>query len=112
MPLINVSVSSPEVPNQEDFLKALSLKLSKLTGKPERYVMTVLQTNVPMTFGGSEGPCCYVEVKSIGGLEPKQMSNEFCQLIQMMTGISGDRIYISFEDIAPNLWGFNGQTFG
>ena len=112
MPLINVKVSSPDITNADELLKDLSTELSNLTGKPEKYVMCVLQTDVPMSFGGSKGPSCFVEIKSIGALRPLEMSKSFCQLIESNTGIPINRIYIHFEDVSPSKWGFNGQTFG
>ena len=112
VPLINVRLSSSEISEIGSFMKKLSSELASLTGKPEKYVMTPIQANVPMTFGGSEEPCCYVEVKSIGSLKPSEMTKSICNLIQAYTGIDANRIYINFEDISPSLWGFNGQTFG
>ena len=112
MPLINVKVSSSTVSNSDQLLKELSAELANLTKKPEKYVMSLLQTNVPMTFGGSEAPCCYVEIKSIGSLHPSEMTQSFCNIIESRAKIPADRIYINFEDVDPSQWGFNGQTFG
>ena len=69
MPLINVKTSLPNIENSELLLMNLSKELSNLTGKPEQFVMTLLQTNVPMTFAGSTEACCYVEIKSIGSID-------------------------------------------
>ncbi len=112
MPLINVKTSLPDVENSELLLKKLSKELSELTCKPEQFVMTLLQTNVPMTFAGSMEACCYVEIKSIGSIDPPEMSKVFCKLIEDATGIPIERIYIGFEDIPPKFWGWNGRTFG
>ena len=112
MPLINVMVSLSNVNNEHELIKDLSLELSKTTGKPEKYVMCILQTNIPMCFAGTKEPCCYVEVKSIGALRPSEMSKLFCDLIESRLGIESNRIYINFDDIEPNKWGFNGRTFG
>ena len=112
MPLIHVKLSSSKIENSQELLQELSKELSDLTGKPEQYVMCILETNIPMLFSGSEDPCCYVEVKSIGSLTPPVMTKTFTKLIERKTGISSDRIYISFEDIQASKWGFNGQTFG
>ena len=57
MPLINVRTSLPDLMDAELLLQELSAELAKLTGKPEAYVMTMLQTGVPMTFAGSAEPC-------------------------------------------------------
>ena len=95
MPLIHVQTSCAAVPEAETLLRELSAELATWLGKPERYVMTLLHTGVPMTFGGDTAPCAYVEVKSIGRL-----------------GVPADRIYIGFEDVPGRLWGWDGSTFG
>lgn len=112
MPLVKVQTSINQIDSTENLLKELSSEISNLTGKPEQYVMAVLETNVPMTFAGSDAPCCYIEVKSIGALEPPLMSAALCKLIANKTEIPIDRIYIAFEDVDASKWGFNGRTFG
>ena len=112
MPLINVRTSLPDLTDGETLLQELSAELARLTGKPEAYVMTMLQTGVPMTFAGSTDPCAYVEIKSIGALRPSEMSSTFCELIQARTGIPARRVYIGFENVQASCWGWNGDTFG
>ena len=112
MPLINVRTSLPEVADSAALLKELSTALAQQTGKPEAYVMTLLETAVPMTFGGSTEPCAYVEIKSIGALKPPAMTSAFCELIESRTGIPASRIYVAFEDVNASSWGWNGNTFG
>ena len=73
MPLINVRTSLPALKDGSALLQELSSELANQTGKPEAYVMTLLETGVPMTFAGNE-PCAYVEVKSIGALRPPAMT--------------------------------------
>ena len=85
MPLINVRTSLPALKDGSALLQELSSELANQTGKPEAYVMTLLQTGVPMTFAGSHEPCAYVEVKSIGALRPPAMTAAFCELIQART---------------------------
>ena len=74
MPLIHVKLSSSSIENPNGLLKDLSKELSTLTGKPEQYVMCLLETNVPMIFSGNDDPCCYIEIKSIGSLKPPEMT--------------------------------------
>ncbi len=90
----------------------LSAKFAEQTGKPEDYVTTLLETDVPMTFAGSPAPAAFVEVKSIGALYPPAMTAAFCELITSRTGIPADRIYICFEDVPASSLGWNGRTFG
>lgn len=117
MPLIKVqtSVSAPEKAEIESILKTLSAKLAKHTGKPESYVMTTFEAEIPMTFAGTTEPVCYVEIKSVGTMKPEQteaMSQEFCQQINQTLGVAKNRIYIEFADAKGAMWGWNGTTFG
>ena len=86
--------------------------IADLTGKPENYVMTMFQKDSQMTFGGSDEPCCFIKVESIGSLKPSEMSKSLCELIVSKTNISMNRIYINFVDVKASNWGFNGTTFG
>lgn len=112
MPLLSLRTSLPAVADAHALLQELSAVLAQQTGKPESYVMTLLETNVPMTFGGSTEPSAYVEIKSIGSLRPPAMSASFCDLISTRTGIPAHRIYLHFDDVAASSWGWDGRTFG
>jgi phenylpyruvate tautomerase len=112
VPLISVRTSLPAVENGTALLQDLSAALARQTGKPEAYVMTLLEAGVPMTFAGSSEPCAYVEIKSIGALKPPAMTAAFCELISARTGIPADRIYVAFDDVKAASWGWNGRTFG
>ena len=111
MPLIHVRTSN-SISNPDKFLKGLSSRLADLTGKPENYVMTMIQENSKMTFAGTDEPCCFIKLKSIGSLTPSLMSKSLCELISSKTNIKPNRIYIEFIDIKASNWGFNSSTFG
>ena len=51
MPLINVRTSLPELADSAALLKELSAALAQQTGKPESYVMTLLETLVGRMSG-------------------------------------------------------------
>lgn len=117
MPLIKVQTSAvlPDPEQTTALLKLLSGSLAKHTGKPESYVMTAFEPNVAMTFGGTDDPVCYIEIKNVGTMSPaltKAMSQDFCQTITQVLGVAGDRIYIEFADAKGAMWGWNGSTFG
>ena len=111
MPLINVKTNISDVHAPGVLLKKLSAALASATGKAA-YVMTLLDSSVPMTFAGSNEPYAYVEIKSIGALSHPKMSDQFCELIKAALGISKDRIYIGFDDVNASHWGWSGRTFG
>lgn len=117
MPLIKVqtSVSAPNAGNVEALLKDLSASLAKHVGKPESYVMTALEPDVSMTFGGTTDPVCYIEIKNVGSMSPAQtkaMSQDFCQKVNQALGVPTNRTYIEFADAKGAMWGWNGSTFG
>ena len=117
MPLIKVqsSVAAPEKSNVENLLKTLSAKVANHFGKPESYVMTIFESDISMTFGGTFEPVCYVEIKNIGTMsssQTKAMSADFCQEIEDKLGVPANRIYIEFNDAQRHLWGWNKSTFG
>ena len=113
MPFIQINTSSKTVLENEDLLqKDISKLVADLTGKPENYVMTMIQLENRMTFAGSDEPCCFMKVKSIGSLNPSSMSRSLCELIAAKTNINKNRIYIEFIDVEATNWGYNGSTFG
>ena len=54
----------------------------------------------------------FLEIKSIGSLNPSEMAKPISDFVYKKMGIPIDRIYISFEDVHASLWAWNGRTFG
>ena len=111
MPLLSVSTSI-EINEKNLFLKNCSQLVSKLTNKPEQYVMVRLCDQTPTIFNMDQGPSCFIDFKSIGSLNPSKMSKEISTFISNQIGIPINRIYICFEDINASNWSWNGKTFG
>ena len=109
MPFINVS-TSVEVNDKKKFLEEISILISSLTNKSKRFVMTKLDDNSEMYFE-DEGPSCFLEIKSIGSLNPSEMAKPLSDFIYEKMGIPIDKIYISFEDVSASNWAWNGKTF-
>lgn len=114
MPFLKIQTNRP-LPEAD--AKALAAKSSAVVaeqlGKPERYVMTSVETNPAMQFAGSDEPLAYLELKSIGLPESitAAVSQALCKLVSGETGISPDRIYIEFADAPRKMWGWDGGTF-
>lgn len=66
-----------------------------------------------LLFGGSDAPAAYVELKSIGldTARTPSLSKAVCESLHAELGITPERIYIEFIDIAGHLWGWNSGTF-
>jgi len=112
MPFIQINTSSKSLVDNDSLQTEISRMIADLTGKPETYVMTMIQSNSQMTFAGSDEPCCFIKLKSIGSLKPSSMSKSLCELIASKTNIKTNRIYIEFIDVKASNWGFNSSTFG
>ncbi len=110
MPYINVSTSS-KVDDKKKFLEEISILISSLTNKSKRFVMAKLDDNCQMYFDDC-GPSCFLEIKSIGSLNPSEMVKPISDFVCKKMGIPIDKIYISFEDVPASLWAWNGRTFG
>ena len=110
MPYINVSTTAI-VDDKKKLLEEISILISSLTNKSKRFVMAKLDDNCNLYFD-NETPSCFVEIKSIGSLNPSEMAKPISDFVYKKMGIPIDRIYICFEDVPPSLWAWNGKTFG
>ena len=110
MPYINVSTSA-KVNDKDKLLKEISVLISSLTKKSRRFVMAKIDDNCQMYFN-DETPSCFLEIKSIGSLNPSEMAKPISDFVYEKVGIPKDRIYISFLDVPASLWAWNGRTFG
>jgi len=110
MPYINVSTSG-KIEDKKRFLEEISILVSSLTKKSKRFVMAKLDDNFEMYFE-DESPCCFLEIKSIGSLNPSEMAKPISNFVYEKMGIPTERIYISFEDKPASMWAWNGRTFG
>ena len=110
MPYINVSTSA-KIENKRKLLEEISILISSLTNKSSRFVMAKIDDNCQMYFD-NDSPSCYLEIKSIGSLNPSEMAKPISDFVYEKMGIPMDRIYISFEDVPASLWAWNGRTFG
>ena len=110
MPYINVS-TSVKVDDKKKILEEISILISSLTNKSKRFVMVKLNDNCEMYFD-DDSPSCFLEIKSIGSLNPSEIAKPISDFVNEKMGIPIDKIYISFEDVPASLWAWNGITFG
>ena len=110
MPYINVSTSA-KIEDKKQLLNEISTLVSSLTNKSKRFVMAKLDANSEMYFQ-DESPCCFLEIKSIGSLNPNEMAKPISNFVYEKMGIPLDKIYISFVDVPASMWAWNGKTFG
>lgn len=118
MPLLSIRTSAPVPATAEldGLLREISGRIAAHLGKPEAYVMTAFEGDVPMTFAGSAAePVAYLELKSVGRLSPQittAISADLCGLVEERLGVPAARTYIEFAASEGYLWGWNRRTFG
>ena len=110
MPYISISTSA-KIEYKKKLLDDISILVASLTNKSKRFVMAKLDDSLEMYFD-DERPCCFLEIKSIGSLNPSEMAKPISNFVYENIGIPIDRIYISFEDVPASEWAWNGRTFG
>lgn len=114
MPTLIIKTNA-EIPASaaEPIIKRASAQVAELLGKPERYVMVILEPTPAMCFGGNTSPLAFLELKSLGLPEQRtpELSAALCALLQDALGISPDRVYIEFASPPRHLFGFDSKTF-
>ncbi|MFN2341331.1 MAG: phenylpyruvate tautomerase MIF-related protein [Halanaerobium sp.] len=112
MPYIKVQTNQ-KVEKKEEVLKKLSAAMAEQLGKPESYIMTALEAELKMTFGGSTENTAFIQLKSIGLKESmtEELSQFICEFLEKELEIEQDRIYIQFVDAPGAMWGWDGGTF-
>ncbi len=108
--LTNAQVSAND---RADLLAGASRIMAEMLGKPESYVMVMLEDGRDMLFAGTAAPAAYLEVKSLGLSETKtaQYSRTLCDFFAGALGVPTERIYIEFAAPPRHLFGWNGGTF-
>ena len=109
MPYINISTST-KVYDKKKLLEELSILIASLTNKSKKFVMAKIDHECEMYFD-NQSPCCFLEIKSIGSLNPSGMSKPISDFVCEKLGIPLDKIYISYEDVSASTWAWNGRTF-
>ncbi|KAG8485678.1 hypothetical protein CXB51_019021 [Gossypium anomalum] len=103
MPTLNLYTNVPvDAVTTSDILKDATKAVVKIIGKPESYVMILVNGGVPMAFAGTEAPAAYGELISIGGLGPSvnaKLSSTVADILQTKLSIDSSRFYIKFYDV-------------
>ena len=114
MPVLKIQTNLEIPPRQrDDLLQHASATVADILGKPERYVMVMLEPNPHMILSGATAPLAYLELKSIGlpGDTTNELSDALCSLITDQLAIPSERIYIEFANAERHMWGWSGGTF-
>ncbi len=115
MPLLKLETTAVLADKQRTALLAsLSNLVAEAIGKPETYVMVIINP-AAIQMSGAPGDAAFVDVRSIGGLTRdvnRKLSERACALLHESLGIPVERIYLNFTDVSAGNWGWKGGTFG
>jgi phenylpyruvate tautomerase len=114
MPLMKLQLSENiDDEKKTTLLSCLSRIVSDSLGKPENYVMVILEQGSFLMLG-SEGNAAFADIRSIGSINSRttlDLTQRLCRYLDELLGIPSNRVYINFTDIAAENWGWNGETF-
>jgi phenylpyruvate tautomerase PptA (4-oxalocrotonate tautomerase family) len=114
MPTLMIKTNAEIPPERRKILlEAASSTVSEQLGKPETYVMVILELNPDMVFGADDAPLAFLELKSLGLPEDrtKSLSRALCALVEKHFKVSPARIYIEFASPPRHMFGWNSGTF-
>ena len=114
MPLLRIQTNAAiEAQRRQTLLKNASQRISTALNKPEQYMMVSLDSGLPLIFAGTSEPAAFVELRGIGlpAAKTGELSRLLCQWMETELGVAQQRVYINFNDVPANLWGWNGETF-
>ncbi|MCK5262244.1 MAG: hypothetical protein KAJ92_01105 [Gammaproteobacteria bacterium] len=112
MPLLQINTNI-SIEDSTTLAKDASRIVSDMLGKPESYVMVMVNADASLIFAGSEEASAHLKLKSLGLDESKtaDYSAHLCSFIQNTLGILPSRIYIEFSSPERHMWGWDGNTF-
>lgn len=115
MPVLRLQTNARLSPEKEKaFRAALSTKVAASLNKSEAYVMIHADFEASMLFGGSEEPCAYCELVSLGLDRERHaaFADSLTEFIATELKVASDRIYIRFEAPERSDFAWNGKPFG
>uniref|UniRef100_A0A2S2NPY7 L-dopachrome isomerase n=1 Tax=Schizaphis graminum TaxID=13262 RepID=A0A2S2NPY7_SCHGA len=114
MPRFSLDTNLPASKIPEEFLNAATSLLSKSLGKRQSYCVSTVNPGVKMTLGGSNDPCGFIQVTSIGSLGPAENPKHMEVLtdyVHKTLGIPKNRLLINLQANNQETTGYIGTTF-
>ncbi|KAF1324718.1 Atls1-like light-inducible protein, partial [Globisporangium splendens] len=114
MPFVHVSSNVPKTGvDTANAIRVLSKSLSVALDRPEPAVMVKLSLDQSMLFAGSDAPCAFIHIRSIGKIDTERNPKTVQALTATVTellGVPADRVFMNLDDIATSNWGAQGTT--
>ncbi len=114
MPYLHIRTNqSLDASQSEKILQMASQICAETLGKPEEFMMVSMEESRPLMMGGDSAAAAFLDLRSIGFPEGSQsdLSAKLCQLMGESMNLPADRVYLNFQNIGREDWGWNGKTF-
>jgi len=116
LPYVNLTASVRVDEAAEDAFKSgAAAALSEVAGKPENYLFVSIQGGQTLFLRGQRASGAVLQVHLVGSLsrsQKKEVTVRLCRLCREVLGIPEEAVYIIFNEVAGENWGWNGGTFG
>lgn len=112
MPLLQINTNA-SLKHTDPIITKASQLVATMLGKPESYVMVVLNADSNMSFAGNGEACAHIKLKSLGLDESatKDYSQQLCEFAENQLGVDASRTYIEFSGPDRHMWGWDKRTF-
>ena len=112
MPLLQINTNT-SIDDPSTLATEASALVAGMLGKPESYVMVIVNPDQALTFAGNTNGAAHLKLKSLGLAESEtaQYSKQLCGFMEQKLGIDPARIYIEFDGPPRHMWGWDSKTF-
>lgn len=112
MPLLQINTNVSQVDTNTVTAEASKL-VAQMLGKPESYVMVIVDTGLPLIFAGTNEAAAHLKLKSLGlpETETARYSEQLCSFVEQKLGVPPARTYIEFANPPRHMWGWDNKTF-
>lgn len=117
MPFVNIRTSAQlDASGVKAVTDAAHNAIRDVLNKPDQYIAVDVAVSPNLQFGGTKAPAAMISVHSIGyGANAKANKEALLKALGAAMKAAGnvpsDRLFVSFEDVHKDFWGFNGQLF-
>ena len=117
MPYVNFVLAQEVTPDICERTKAeMANILQKHAGKAESWLFIRFDEEQKLFFRGeqvSKGGVVQIQlVGSLAGDQKRKITAEVCEMLGKELGTPAEQIYVVFQEVKGENWGWNGQTFG
>ena len=106
---------TPQLQKNEETALATSATtvVAELLGKPESVTMAVVETGLPMTFGGTPEPTVLFEVEGIelDGEPAEGLCIVLSDLAEEKLGVPADRTFLKLGNVPRGYWAGNRKVY-